>query len=154
MGARAQRVGAGDQDAFAEMYREFSARVYGCCVAILRDPDEAADATHDVFVVAVQRVAQLRDPDRLTPWLFAVARHVCFRRLAERRRRSEIDLRTDVVIADETDEETIPPEAAAALVWAAADGLNERDRTLLYLNTREGLTGADLAAAVGVKHAN
>ena len=108
-----------------------------------------------MFVIAVQRVAQLRDPDRLTPWLFAIARHVCFRRLAERRRTSPIDLRTDVVVLDDRDDDdTIAPEAAAALVWAAADGLNERDRTLVYLNTREGLTGADLAAAVGVKHAN
>src|SRR5204863_6410737 len=41
-----------------------------------------------------------------------------------------------------------------ALVWAAADGLNERDRAVLVLNTREGLEGAELAAALGLQHSN
>src|SRR5206468_390494 len=97
----------------------------------------------------------LRDQNRLTPWLFAIARHLCFRRLGERRRVAATDL-PDVIVLDDVDDGDEPLSAADAqsLVWAAADGLNERDRTVLYLNTAEGLVGDELAAAVGVTHAN
>jgi hypothetical protein len=58
-----------------------------------------------------------------------------------------------VVLDDDPATEVVAGEAAA-LVWAAAEGLNERDRAVLYLNTRQGLEGGDLAAALGLEHAN
>ena len=38
----------------------------------------------------------------------------------------------------------------AALVRAAAAGLDQRDQLVLELSARQGLEGADLAAALGV----
>jgi hypothetical protein len=38
------------------------------------------------FVLAASRLAGLRDPDRLRPWLYAVARNECYRRLRARNR--------------------------------------------------------------------
>jgi RNA polymerase sigma factor (sigma-70 family) len=105
-------------------------------------------------VLAAQRAGQLRDPDRLLPWLFAIARHVCYRRLRERNREMPVDIESDALTADTDLERGLSAEEARALVWAAAEGLNERDRAVLYLNTSEGLEGADLAAALGVQHAN
>jgi RNA polymerase sigma factor (sigma-70 family) len=152
--ALAERVRAGERAAFAELYDEFAERINGLCDALLRDRDEAADATHDTFVLAAQRIAQLRDLERLAGWLFAIARHVCFRRLEQRRRVTPIDLEPDVLVLDDNASDGLSAADAAALVWAAADGLNERDRAVLVLNTREGLEGAELAAALGVQHSN
>ena len=152
--ALAERVRAGDRAAFAELYREFADRIYGFCDGLLRDRDEAADATHDTFVLAAQRIGQLRDLERLGPWMFAIARHVCFRRLEQRRRVTPTDLAPDMLVLEDEVADSLSPDDAAALVWAAADGLNERDRAVLFLNTHEGLEGAELAAALGVSHSN
>jgi RNA polymerase sigma factor (sigma-70 family) len=152
--ALAERVRAGDRAAFAELYREFADRIYGFCDGLLRDRDEAADATHDTFVLAAQRIGQLRNLERLGPWMFAIARHVCFRRLEQRRRVTPTDLAPDVLVLEDEVTDSLSPDDAAALVWAAADGLNERDRAVLFLNTHEGLEGAELAAALGVHHSN
>jgi RNA polymerase sigma factor (sigma-70 family) len=138
------------------MYDAYARRVYGVCAAILRDDDEASDAMHDTFVLAMQRIGQLRDPERLRPWLFAIARHVCFRRLAQRKR-AQVTADVDLSLAEAVDaasSDAIGEDEAAALVWAAAQGLNERDRTVLALQLQEGLDGAELAAALGVRHAN
>ena len=156
--ALAGRLVARDRSAFAEMYDEYAARVYGVCAAILRDADEAADAMHDTFVLAMQRIEQLRDPERLRPWLFAIARHVCFRRL-EQRKRAQPTADVDLVRAEAAEREAERSDEfdngeAAALLWAAAQGLNERDRAVLALNLQEGLDGNELAAALGVRHAN
>jgi RNA polymerase sigma factor (sigma-70 family) len=153
-GALAARERAGDQSAFAELYRDYAERLFGFCVVLLRDRDEAADAMHDTFVLAAQRVHQLRDLERLRPWLFAIARHVCYRRLAQRKRSTPTEIEPDVLVFDADPGARLSADDAAALVWAAAASLNERDRAVLDLSLREGLEGADLAAALGVDQAN
>jgi len=146
------RVGI-DGDAFAAIYGEYADPVFGACVSILRDRDDAADAAQDVFVLAFQRISQLRDPERLRPWLFAIARHVCFRRLRERARAQPAESVEPVMGDDDTNDDESAVDASA-LVWSAAAGLSERDRAVLYFNIVDGLEGNDLATALGTKQAN
>src|SRR5262249_44738912 len=89
---------------------------------------------------------------RLRPWMYAIARHLCFRRLKQRERQLPVERAPDVVLVD--DDDALDPESAADLVWVAAGGLSDRDRAVLALNLIDGLDGADLAAALGVAHAN
>jgi RNA polymerase sigma factor (sigma-70 family) len=151
-GGIVERLRAGDRDAFAALYDEYGDAVYGLCMSLLRDHDEAADVKHDTFVVALQRIDQLRDPERLRPWMFAIARHLCFRRLKQRERAVPVERAPDTVVLDDDDDPV--PESAAAVVWVAAGGLSDRDRAVLALNLVDGLEGADLAAALGASHAN
>jgi RNA polymerase sigma factor (sigma-70 family) len=140
---------AGDREAFAAVYDRYADRLHDFCHSVLRDRDEAADAVQDTFVLVAQRLAQLNDPDRLRPWLYAVARSVALRKVRVRQR----------VVLDEVEDmaDTHPgPDRAAEqvalrdLVWSAAAGLSERDRALLDLHVRQGLDGAELGEAMGV----
>ena len=67
--------GRGDSDALAAIYDRYGDRVFGLCMSMLRNREAAADATQDTFVAAWQRIGQLRQPERLRPWLFAIARN-------------------------------------------------------------------------------
>jgi Sigma-70 region 2 len=69
---------AGDPDGLAEAYRRYAAPLYAQCRLMLAEPD-AAQAVQDTFVIAVARLDDLRDPDRLGPWLHAVAHNECVR---------------------------------------------------------------------------
>ena len=73
-------VVAGDPDGLATAYDQFAAPLFAYCRRMLPDPD-AAGAVRDTFVIATSRLEGLRDPDRLRPWLYAVARNECLRRL-------------------------------------------------------------------------
>ncbi len=148
------RVRSGDRAALGELYTEFADRIYGFCFALLRDRDQAADATQDTFVLAFQRIDQLRDPERLTSWMFAIARHVCLGQLGYRERVKSVESVPDVLLTDDDPVEAVLASEASSLVWAAAFGLSKRDRAVLFLNTRHGLEGAELTAALGLTHAN
>jgi RNA polymerase sigma factor (sigma-70 family) len=142
---------AGDREAFAAIYDRYADRLYDFCVSVLRDRHEAEDAVQDTFVLAAQRLAQLNDPDRLRPWLYAVARSVALRKAKARKR-----VVLDTEVEDMVDPEAGPQRAAELadlreLVWSAAAGLSERDRALLDLHLRQGLDGAELGEAMGVK---
>src|ERR1700759_1273983 len=73
-------VVAGDADGFAAVYDQYATSLYACCHAVLPGP-EAAGAVLDTFLIATVKLDGLRDPDRLGPWLHAVARNECLRRL-------------------------------------------------------------------------
>jgi hypothetical protein len=96
-------VVAGDADGFAAVYDQYATSLYACCHAVLPEP-EAAGAVLDTFLIATVKLDGLRNPDRLGPWLHAVARNECLRRLGPG--------------------QEIPPEIPAAIpaaIRAAAD---------------------------------
>jgi hypothetical protein len=74
-------VVAGDADGFAAVYDQYAASLYAYCHCVLPEPEAAAEAVLDTFLIAAAKLDGLRDPDRLGPWLDAVARNECLRRL-------------------------------------------------------------------------
>ena len=140
---------AGDRDAFAAIYDRYADRLHDFCWSVLRDQDEAADAVQDTFVLVAQRLAQLNDPERLRPWLYAVARSVALRQVRARRR-VVLDEVGDMADTDPGPHRAAEQVALRELVWTAAGGLSERDRALLDLHLRQGLEGQELGQAMGV----
>ena len=80
---------------------------------MLGDPEDAADAVQDMFVIAAARLGGLGDPRKLRPWLYAVARNECHARLGA----SEVGL-------DEAAELAGPPSEAGAAPAGAPSGPN------------------------------
>ncbi len=140
-----------DTDAgLAAVYQRYADRIHDYCRSMLRDDADAADATQDTFLVASARIGQLRDRDKLRPWLYAIARNRCHRTLRDRKRQLPTDdLDQAMSAADPVDARRLESTEAQALVWEAAAGLEDPDRDVLDLHLRHGLTGADLAAAMG-----
>ena len=147
---------AGDREAFAAVYDRYGDRLYDFAHSMLRRREDAEDAVADSFVLVAERLGQLREPDRLRPWLYAVVRSECLRRLKARKRVAYGGEEQLVDMADSS----ITPDAEAEmsalrdLVWDASAGLADRDRALLDLHLRQGLEGAELGEAMGVTASN
>ena len=80
------RVLGGDQTAFATVYDRYADRLYDFAHSMLRNTEDASDAVADAFIKFAERLPQLREPDRLRPWLYAIVRTECLRRLKSRSR--------------------------------------------------------------------
>jgi len=117
---------------------------------MLRDRDAAADCVQDVFCAAADRLHQLRDADKLRPWLYAIARNECLRVIRARGRERVVDEMPEVESADAGPETMAARSELASLVAEAAGGLSDRDREVLELAYRHGLDGPELAEALGV----
>jgi RNA polymerase sigma-70 factor (ECF subfamily) len=84
------RIQSGDRDAFALLYMRYFDRVYGYLRFVLRDADEAEDATQQVFVNAMQALPGYqheRAPFRA--WLFVIVRNYA---LSQLRKRGHLEL--------------------------------------------------------------
>jgi len=64
----------GDQSGIAAIYDRYADRLHNYAWSVCRSHADASDVLQDTFVTASQRLGQLRDPERLRPWLYAVAR--------------------------------------------------------------------------------
>src|ERR1700722_13848292 len=141
---------AGDPEGLAEAYDRYASPLYTYCRSLLHEPADAADAVQDTFVIAASRLAGLRDRDRLRPWLYAVARNECLRRIRARAGTSALEEAADV-----TDESIdIGGDAERAelrtLLGAAAKGLNPAEQEVIELQLRQGLDPAEVADVLGI----
>ncbi len=141
---------SGDPRGLEGAYRRYAERILTYCRGLLRDPQAAADAVHDTFVAAQEHIAQLRDPHRLRPWLYAIARHECLRHLRGRARQVGLDEARDVSALLTDPGSGVHADELRDLVWAAADGLSPGDREVFELMVRHGLGAADVAPLLGV----
>ncbi|MGX7674516.1 sigma-70 family RNA polymerase sigma factor [Plantactinospora sp. DSM 117369] len=140
----------GDRAGLEGLYRRYADRLYTYARAMLREQEAAADALHDAFLVAGQRIDQLRDPDRLRPWLYAIVRTECLRQLRERSRSSPLD-EADEPVADTADPGTgVNADQVRDLVHLATAALNPGDREVVHLAIRHDLSAVDIGAALGV----
>ena len=143
-----------DPAAFAAIYDRYSDRLHDFCLGLLRDRDAAADCVQDTFTTAATRLTQLREPDKLRPWLYAIARHEALRRIKTLRRETPSDELPDHASGEHGPEELAARNELAELVTQAAGGLSDRDRAVLDLHYRHGLDGPELADALGVSATN
>ena len=143
-------IAAGDPAGLAAAYDDYAPALYGYCRTLLSEPADAADAVLDTYLVAVVRLDGLHDPDRLRPWLYAVARNECFRRL--RAHGLPAPPAMAVAVTSNEPDLALDPEREELrdLVIDALSGLNPGDREVIELNLRRVLDGDDLADALGV----
>jgi RNA polymerase sigma factor (sigma-70 family) len=145
---------SGDPRGMEGAYRAYADRLYTYCRGMLRDADAAADAVHDTFILAGQRAGQLRDPERLRSWLYAIARNECLRFLRRRGRHVPLEEAGQVSAPDIDPVADLQAADVQELVWAAAAGLNPGDREVFELAVRHELAAPEVSAALGVSVAH
>lgn len=131
---------AGDRAAFGRLYERYARVVHGLLLARVRAAS-AEDLVQDVFVQALQRLADLRDPQAFPGWLAAIARR---RALDHHRRERPLDeLPGDVPATPDGAEE-------AARVLSLLRTLPAAYRETLVLRLVEGLSGPEIAERTGL----
>lgn len=144
-----------ESDAAETIYQRQD-RIYRYVLTLVRDRAEAEDLTQETLLRAYRNYGSLRDPAALTSWLYRIATHACFDRLRQRARRaplrSEADLDTlDVPEADAPSLlQLVEQSEMSACVQRYLDGLTDAYRAVIMLHDLHGMTGPEIAAALGV----
>lgn len=115
---------------------------------LLRDRDEAEDATQQVFLSAYKNLltgTQVRDP---AAWLGTIARNACRRRATARMREPLPVDEQPTLVSPAADEQASGREQAAAL-YAELAALPEKQREAVVLRDLYGLRYDEVAAALG-----
>ena len=136
-----------------QAYRDHANDVYRVAYGILRDPDEALDATHDTFARAWERWDQYDTQRPLRGWLHGIVVHVALDQLRRRRvRRLALPSlgRSPVARLDTSVDDASDDVARRELVDRALDGLRPTVRATLVLRHYYGYDYAQIAAMLGM----
>jgi len=136
-----ERVLAGDEDAFADLYRKFAPMVHGIALSRV-GPSEADDVVQEVFISVHKSLNTLRDRGAVGPWLARITRN-----------RSENIRRSTRPSAELNEEITRCGDGHEAReIIAAIRSMPDAYRETLVLRLVEGMTGPEIAAATGLSH--
>ncbi len=67
------RILAGDSRAYAEVVRTYQHMVYTVCHRVLRNTEDAEEATQDTFVKAYQNLRGFSGGSKFSTWLYSIA---------------------------------------------------------------------------------
>ena len=131
---------AGCRVALGELVRQFETTVFAIALRRLRNQAEAAELTQDVFVQAMRKLNQLREPERFPGWLRRITVRLAINRAVRRPPETAQDPEMFVAINSETRsplEELMTGERADQL-WGGLKRLRSLDRQTLVAFYFEG----------------
>jgi RNA polymerase sigma-70 factor, ECF subfamily len=143
-----QSARRGSQRAYADLYHRFSPLVHSILLGRCRHA-HAEELTQECFVLAFERLDQLKEPEKFGPWIATIARRITV---------SEPRFSPGAMA-----HESCTPHSAAAvtapeqyldveIVLQALMALPEAYRETLILRLVEGLSGPEIAALTGLTH--
>ncbi|HEU5218848.1 MAG TPA: RNA polymerase sigma factor [Gemmatimonadales bacterium] len=143
------RAQAGDEDAFAALYRDHVGRIHALCLRMSGDAHAAADLTQDVFVRAWEALPAFRGDSALGSWLHRLAVNVFLgdRRSSTRRERRVFGTAEPSLLERAQDDGA--PALGMDLEQAIA-ALPERARLVFVLHDVEGYQHGEIAEMAGI----
>lgn len=149
---------AGDDDAFAELVREYRPQLLGHARRKLGCPEAAEDAVQEALVRALRAMPRFNGNYLVGPWLHRILSNVCNDEGNRQRREGE---KTERYASN--DKALNPPSSIEdelgldiddAELADAVDNLSEQYREALMLRFVEELSYEEVAAKAGVSEAN
>lgn len=135
-----RRAQAGSREAFGELVLQFETTVFAIVLRRLRNRAEALETTQDVFIQALRKLPQLREPERFAGWLQQIARRMSINRAVRRPPESVQDPDTLHAVSGErqTPLDNLLTTERASEVRAGLNRLRDLDRRTLVAFYIEG----------------
>lgn len=142
----------GDHDAFSELVRRYSKRVYGICFRYFGNAGDAEDAAQDAFVALMRRAETYRGGAAFSTWMYRVAVNACNDLARKRGRRPQaaaVEVENLAEVLAETDDLLAQRELALVL-REALDQLDPDTRAAVVLHDVRGWPYQDIAERLGL----
>jgi len=157
------RLRAGDDTAFEEMVRTYTARLLAVSRRILGNPEEAKDAVQETFLAAFQSLHRFRGESNLGTWLSRIAVNQCLMKLRSKRRKPEQSIEDllptflpdghqvrESALWEVSIDTQVERNEVFAIVRQGIDRLPANYRTVLLLRDIEELSTEEVAQILGV----
>ncbi len=136
---------------FRLLHDRYASKIYSKAITMLRDEDEAEDATQEIFTKVFLNLHKFQGQSQFSTWVYSVTYNFCIDRIRKRKRSR--DLFADEVENPPDTVEEIPDEALLHMqvneLRYVLNELPDGDRTLLLMKYKEGVKIKDIATLTG-----
>jgi RNA polymerase sigma-70 factor, ECF subfamily len=148
-----------DPEAFGRIVDAYQHRVYGFVRRMVRDPDEAADLSQEVFIRAFQGFVRFDARSSLRTWLFRIAYNLCVDR-SRKNDRAPAETRFEAAAEDDQPIEIADsrwdPQGQlldmelAEVLETGLNSMSDKLRTVLLLHDKEDFAYEEIAQTLDV----
>ena len=142
----ARLASRGNADAFAALYERHHHALSRYCRAILHDEEDAQDALQSAMMRAYAALQSRQRDLKVRPWLFRIVHNEAISILRRRPQTAELTLVPEP--AGATLEQTVVEREDLTTLLGDLDALPERQRAALVMRELNGLSIAEIAAAL------
>jgi RNA polymerase sigma-70 factor, ECF subfamily len=149
----AQKAGAGDGDAFEQIYRRHFRRVYALCLRMMSDPVRAEDMTQEVFVQLFNKIGSFRGESAFTTWLHRMTVNLVLMYFRKASTRSELlteEGETPIQIVRGTENPESMPVVDRIALERAVQQLPPGYRSVFVLHDVEGYEHDEISKMMGI----
>lgn len=148
----AQKSAEGNMEAFEELYRRHSRRVYSLCLRMTANVEKAEDLAQDVFVHLFRKIGSFRGQSAFTTWLHRVTVNQVLMHFRKRSSRTEMtteDGETPVQIVQGTSDPNSMPIVDRIALDRAISQLPPGYKSVFILHDIEGHEHTEVANILG-----
>ena len=159
-----RRIKAGDEQALEQMIERYHARVYSLSYGVLRNAEDAEEATQDSFLTLYRKIGTFDESKKFFSWFYRVALNQAYSRARRRRAGSKVPIREHLPRFGEDGQfaandwpdasVAVEDEAAARELAARAETfigeLPRPYRDVIWMADVEEMPAAEIAEVLGI----
>ncbi len=135
-------------DYFSMLYKRYASKVFGKCISILKDYDEAKDAVQDIFVKIMSNLANFGERAKFSTWIYSITYNYCIDIIRKKKKEKtlfsdDIERAPDIAAEDVPDEFLLEMEVKhlkTVLEMLATD-----DRMILLMKYQDDMSIREIA---------
>lgn len=159
--ALVERLQAGDQAAFRELYDRYHRRVFAVAVGVVKNPEDANDVVQNAFIKVHKHIAKFQGNSSFYTWLYRITMNLAIDHIRKRRNVTDFDerfKRDDAAgdgtlvprVMDENPSKTVRRKELTGRIQEALDQLPEYHRAVIVLREIEGMSYEEMADSLDV----
>jgi RNA polymerase sigma-70 factor (ECF subfamily) len=130
----------GDVEAFEELMRAHEDRVFGICLRMMKNRDQALDATQDVFLTVFRKADRYKEQAAFSTWLYRVSINTCYDHLRRRQRKQTEAIPDHLDPADPQSADVLNAVELRPDIETALAGISPDFRAAVVLVDLEGMS--------------
>jgi RNA polymerase sigma-70 factor (ECF subfamily) len=138
------RIGEGDTDAVAGLYRDMRMPIYLLAASILGSHALAEEVVQETFLKVVAKASSYRPAGSARAWVMRIAQNTAIDMLRHERRSAPLQ------DTHAREDEGLEEADTRADFLAATEGFSNLDKGIVVLRVFAGMSHAEIADAVGV----
>lgn len=143
---------AGDLEAFEGLLRQYERLVLTTALRLLGNLEDAQDAAQEVFLRLYRNLAKVHSSGNLAGWLYKVTVNVCHDHRRKRPQTAAME-GADAIASGPDPQQELTEAERQRMLELSLRRLSEKERAALVLRDLEGLSTAEVAAALGSSEA-
>ncbi|MEL7161053.1 MAG: RNA polymerase sigma factor [Bacteroidota bacterium] len=137
---------------FRLLHDRYASKIYSKAITMLRDPDEAQDATQEIFTKIFLNLGKFQGQSKFSTWVYSVTYNFCIDKIRKEKRSrelfaNEIENPPDLEAEEDNDQALINMQVNE--LRKVLGEMKDADRSLLLLKYKDGVKIKDIAKMFG-----